>query len=429
MHFRRIHSIINKQMVSRLTAVINTRTFRQSAVTTLSTFTSAGLGAVFYLLLARLLGATDYGLFSLAQTALILTVTVADAGMTQGLVRFAGLTQFASLALRIKLIVGLLCWLVFTMAAAPLAQHVFRQPHLAPLLPVIGFGIGCYLLATFSLSLAQARQKFWLWGGLQVGPNLLRLVLLAIVFFVWRLDALSALYIFSFASLFTFFISWPWLDTQIFFTSPSVSDTRQFWHFNKWTALFSILSSFAARIDIFLTGRYATLTDVGAYSLSVTMVTFLPQLAAAIGTVTAPKFARFTDVASARRYLFKSTLFLFSISLVVALLMIPVALAVIHFAGPAYTPSFIPFLILLLSLIIFMAGNPLRDFLLYFLHRPRFFVWANLAQGLTLLILGRFFVPAWGIIGTALAVLVGHILLATICLGYYLHENNRSHPG
>ena len=64
-----------RQLISQ---AIHTSTFRQTIITTVSTFASAGLGAVFYLFLARLLTPADYGLFTLATSAALTALSIAD---------------------------------------------------------------------------------------------------------------------------------------------------------------------------------------------------------------------------------------------------------------------------------------------------------------------------------------------------------------
>ncbi|TSC88383.1 MAG: Uncharacterized protein G01um101416_51 [Microgenomates group bacterium Gr01-1014_16] len=413
-------------MRERIKLVLNTHTFRQSAVTSVSTFLSAALGAVFYLALARVMGAGSYGLFSLSLYTLILIVTVADIGMGPALVRFVGQNRgsdaylpYASLALRTKLVAGCLCWLALWLFAKPIAVMVFRQPGLQPLLPAVGFGIFSYLLISFSVSISQAQQKFFVWGGLQVGPNLFRLLLLGLLFSMRLVNPLTSLLIFSISSTAGFAVSWLWLDRRIITTPVGLAHFHKFWNFSKWTAAFMVLSSLISRLDVLLSGRYMDLSSIGAYSLAVTMVSFLPQISSSIGAVTSAKFAGFKHQSQADIYLKKTTLFTTGIGLAVALVMVPVAVLVIWVAGKDFGPAFTPFLVLLLSLIIFMAGNPLRDYLLYFLHRPRFFFWANLAQGIALVILIRLLTPSLGVVGTALSVLGSHIVLALICLRYF----------
>lgn len=419
-------------MRKQIQQVLNTHTFRQSAITSASTFLSAALGAVFYLVLARALGASNYGLFSLSLSTVVLLVTVADVGMGQALVRFVGQNRgsdaylpYASLALRTKLITGSICWLVLWLFAKPIAIMLFRQPGLQPLLPTVGFGVFSYLLISFSVSTSQALQKFFVWGGLQVGPNLFRLLLLGLLFLTHFVNPLTSLVIFSVASTVGFAASWFWLDRRIIMTPFSLTHFNKFWNFSKWTAAFMVLSSIVSRLDVLLSGRYLGLSSVGVYSLAATMVSFLPQISSSIGAVTSAKFAGFKNQFQAITYLKKATLFTSGVGLAVAVAMVPVAVLVIRFAGSGFATAFTPFLILLLSLMVFMAGNPLRDYLLYFLHRPRFFFWANLVQGAALIIMIRLLAPSLGIAGTALSVLGSHIVLALVCLRYFFQTTSK----
>lgn len=103
-----------------------THTFRQSIITVVSTFVTAGLGAVFYLLLARLIGAHEYGLFSVVVSLLTIIVTFADLGMSQSLVKFVAENSesdkyqpYVKIALFTKIAIGL---------AVSLALWLFAKP-------------------------------------------------------------------------------------------------------------------------------------------------------------------------------------------------------------------------------------------------------------------------------------------------------------
>lgn len=419
-------------MLSKLTSLLRSRTVRQSAITVTSTFASSGLGAVFYLLVARFLGSHNFGLFSLSLTILTLIVTVADVGMGQGLIRFVSQHRdtgayfsFAKLALKLKLISGIGSFLFLIVFAQPLATHLFRQPDLTPLLPGVGFGVLAYLLFSFPLSIFQGLQKFVLWGGLQVGANFLRLIFLAGLFFFSSVTPFWTLFVFSLSSFTGFLVSWLWLDQR--FTQAKVDPTHvtQFWNFNKWVASFMIVSATVSRLDTLITARFVDLSHLGSYSLAMTMSSFLPQLSAALGAVTSARFAGLQNKLQAKSYLKRSSLFAIGVSLGVSLIMIPTALAVIAFTGRGFESSLWPFLILLSSLFIFLATNPLRDNLLYFHNQPQFFFWVSIGQGLVLTICALLLIPALGIIGTAMSVLASHIFLAVVSVWYYFHLSRK----
>lgn len=412
-------------MLKKISEILKTQTFRQSIITVVATFATAGLGAVFYLLLARIIGSRDYGLFSISTSILTLIVGVADLGMAQGLVKFVAensktplYMSYVKIALKAKLIIGLAVWAGLWLFANPLS-HLLGHPEVAPLLPIVGFGILAIILFSLSVYVFQGLQKFILWGGLQVGANLFRLIFFAGLFFIVRLNSFWGIALFVSAPLFGFLISWVWLSKKIFSAHITNEQQSRFWNFNKWTSAFTIVSVLTSRIDILLTARFLSLSETGVYSLATIMVAFLPQLSSAFGAVTAPKMASFNDSQHSQNYVAKAAMFSLGISLLVGVFMIPAALFVIWFTGKDFSSALIPFLILLVALLIFNSLNPIRDSLLYYYKLPRFFFWSGLIQAFVLIFSSVILIPLWGVNGSALSVLIGQIILAIVCMWKY----------
>lgn len=423
-------------MRKRLTVVLNSSTFRQTFVTSGSTFLAAGLGAGFYLLLARTLGPTEYGLFYLAITIMSVVAFVADLGLGQTLVRFVSANRtnnkylpYVNLALRIKLISGLLMIIIFGLFSPLLTKYVFHQPALSTLLPLVGIGILSQLLFSLPVAVFQGLQKFWIWGGFQVGTNTVRLVLILPIIFFFKLSAFQAMAIFILSYFLGVGVSWFLLDKKFLSARTTILETKSFWDFNKWTAVTGFLLALSTRVDIFLSARFLSLAQVGVYSLAAIMVSFLPQLATAIGAVTTSKFAGFTDHHTAHKYLGKAILFVGGVSVLVALTMIPVALVVIKFAGKNnYALAFTPFLILLAGQTVFLFTNPIRDSLMYYHAKPQFFFWLCLGQVVTLLLAGWILIPRFGVNGSAMSLLTGQAFTAVTSIWYYrklFAENQR----
>jgi O-antigen/teichoic acid export membrane protein len=263
---------------------------------------SSGLGAVFYLVLARTIGPHDYGLFSLGIAALSVVMSISDLGIGQGLVRFVGAHRlnngyfpFVKLALRIKIFMGVSATILFGLGTSIIARIVFHQPELGKLLPLVGIAVLFQLLFFLSASVFQGLQKFLFWGGIQVGANLLRLLFILPLLFLGQLDSVSSFLVFIASYVVGFVVSLFWLDLDWLKSKVTPSVTKEVWDFNRWTAVFVIIASITARLDTILSGRFLSLTEVGIYSLAATMVSFLPQLASAIGAVTTAKFANIKD--------------------------------------------------------------------------------------------------------------------------------------
>jgi O-antigen/teichoic acid export membrane protein len=138
----------------------------------------------------------------------------------------------------------------------------------------------------------------------------------------------------------------------------------------------------------------------------------MPNLVSAMGAVTSPKFARFQDSSANRNYLLKSSVFFLATAVVCGLLLLPLGYLFMFFSGPQYLAGFIPFLILILSQVIFLAFSPLRDSLLYYHSRPDYFFWISLCHGFVTLVSGFILLPYFD--------LIGQMLLNLMSLGFYL---------
>lgn len=388
-------------------------TLRQASITTASTLANAVLGAGFYFLLARYLGPAGYGQFTLAITLIPLLSGILDLGTSEALVKFvpsrrANSAYFpaAKLALTVKLISGITTVIFLSLLAQPISISLFRQPSLAAAIPWVGVGVLGQLLFSFSTYLFQALEKFYLWGGLFVSTNLVRLILLLLLVSLGLLSSSSALFIHISMPILGFVLSWVFLDRRIWSTHFDGQTLARFLAFNKWITATTVISAVISRLDIILTGRLLSLSLTGTYALSTQLVVFFPQLVTAISAVTTPKFASFQTIGDNRRYLKKTVWLTLGAGFLTALGLIPASLVVIRFAGPGYLASFLPFLILLSAHLIFLAATPFQDSLVYFSGRPQILFWLNLLSAPVIILSSLWLIPWLGPVGSSLSVLL-----------------------
>ncbi|KKU56739.1 MAG: hypothetical protein UX78_C0003G0015 [Candidatus Amesbacteria bacterium GW2011_GWA2_47_11] len=413
-------------MLSKLKLLTTTATFRQSLVTVGSTVTSGILGALFYFLLARILGSRDYGAFAAVAALVTMLSSIFDLGTNQGLVKFSGTDPVAKLALIIKLFSGGLAVALFLIFAPGIASFLLHQPTLTPLVRLAGLGIFSSLLFSFIYTLAQSRSQYFLWGGVYVGPNLLRLIVIIWLFFTLRLTSFSALLVFTLAPFSAFLIGIFLTNRKFFSSRLSLPAAKHFFGFNQWITASTIIATLGSRIDTLLAVRLLNLSATGVYALAVQMITILPQITTALGAVTTPKFASFKTIADNRRYLGKTLVLSCSVALGSACLLAPFAWLVVLLVGPQFRGAYLPFIILLVAMSLFLGSSPIRDSLMYYFGRPRFFFWLGLASLIATVGLSLWLVPVWGIVGSAAVVLVIQIMSLVVSLAYYLYLSRRS---
>ena len=414
-------------MHHQLKSLIQTATFRQSVITLGSTVTSGGLGALFFFILARFLGSQQYGAFSTACVLIIMLSSVMDLGTSQGLVKFsrkyAGDPEKSEAVIKstllIKLVSGSVISMILLFFAVPLAGNIFHHPELAPYFSVSGLGIMGSLLFSFAYSLAQSRGLYILWGSIFVWPNFLRLLaLLVLIRFGW-LTGISALWLYIITPFVAFIGSLFFTDRKFISVSFQQGLIGEFFSFNKWITLTSVISTVGSRVEALLTAGFLTLSATGNYALAVQMVTLVPQLSSAFGAVTTPKFASFTNIRDNRRYLVKTTLLTILAAAGVILCLIPAAWILIRLIGSQYQQAFTPFLLLLGGMALFLASSPLRDSLTYYFGRPGFFALWSLIALLITVCLSLWLIPALGIIGSGAVVLIIQILGVLAAWIYY----------
>jgi O-antigen/teichoic acid export membrane protein len=396
---------------------------------------NAMLATIFYLLLARVLGSSEYGLITLSFATVAIMTVVFDFGNDRGMVRFLSLypsgTEKGQKVLKAvflsKVVSSLFFIILFTLFSRQIAVLLFNQPAMSEYLPLTAVCFSSQLLFYFAAYYFQAQEKFFLWGCLFVGSNFARLILAVVFAAIGRLDASTALtlfaltplisVLFAFIKIGTGFLKQP-LDKQIFL---------EIFSFNKWATGFSAVSTISSRVDTYMTSYLSALSDVGVYGLATQATMIMPNLVTALGAVTTPKFSRFKNYKDNQEYLFKSIAFFSAIAIISGVILLPVGYVFMYISGPAYLVGFLPFAILLLSQLIFLAFSPVRDSLLYFYSRPDFFFWLSLFHGALTLLSGFLLIPRLGLLGASLSNLLGQLLLNIATLWFFRKLKLKSH--
>ncbi|MCX6706172.1 MAG: oligosaccharide flippase family protein [Candidatus Woesebacteria bacterium] len=405
-------------MKERIKQILRTKTFSQTVITSFGTVVNGILGLFFYILAARYLGPSKFGIFSISVSVIALIASIANFGVDTGIVRFVGRSithdrekalKFLKAGFYIKVVSSLLVIILGWYLVPFAAIKFFQKSELIFPLRLSLIGVGSALLFSYVSSAVQALQRFWVWSGLNIFSNLLRL--LATI-------GLFALGLFSVQSALSVYIIFPFLGFLVgLFFLPNFFKVKkeravlsEFLKFNGWVAAFTIIAAIASRLDTFLSARFLTLGDVGIYSVAVSLTSFVPQIVFAIGTVVAPKLASFTSKTDVLKYLKKLQLFVIGIGVFGVVIGIPLSHLVIpFFYGGEYVLSIYPFIILLLAQTIFLISIPVHTSIIYYFSYPKFFVITGIVNLLIVFVGGWFLIGSFGYVGAAWAIFIGNI--------------------
>lgn len=392
------------------------KTVAHFGLTFSSTFINGLLGIVFFIVLARNLGPEVYGLVWVAITTFILVADLADLGVNTGIINFVSkhlqsdISQsyrFMKLALKIKVLIWILTASLGVFLAPLIARSILLKSELTFSLQLAFIGVGGALLFSFVTNSLLAFQKYLPWGLMTIFTNAFRLLLILVLLVMIKLDESSALISYIISPLIGFFVGLMFLPANFFKVKKEDQVAKEFFSYNRWIAMVTILGAVILRMDTYLVARFLSIAEVGIYSVASQLSMVVPQIIFALATVVAPKLASLASDEMAKKYLIKLQKFCLGIA-ILGLLGLPLAnLAIPNFYGFEYQGAIAPFTILLFAQLLFLISIPAHQAIFYYFSQPQIFVYSTLAQLLILTLVGFWLIPIYGLMGAAWAVLSG----------------------
>ncbi|OGE72241.1 hypothetical protein A3H40_02575 [Candidatus Daviesbacteria bacterium RIFCSPLOWO2_02_FULL_38_15] len=416
-------------------SIFSTTTFKQSQITIVGTLINGALGALFYIVLARFLGPADFGLLTISLTTLVLVADIADIGTNTGLIRFVSshiskdrekAYRFLKLSLEIKLVAWVAAFLTVYLLAPFLAVQVFQKESLLLPLRLVSFGIGGALLFTFATSALQAFQKYFLWSLINIFTNALRLVVILILGYLSSLNIESSLLTYIALPFFGFFVALLLIPTRQFMqTKGEFSLSKSLFKYNISVAIFTMIAAFSARLDTYLNAALLSSREVGIYGAANQLVQIMPQLVSALGLVSSPKFASFTNNNQMLAFFKKFQILVLGLC-VLGILTIPASVFLLPvLLGSVYSEAVNPFIFLFLANLIFLFSIPVHHSIIFYFGRPDVFIWVSVGHLLIIGTFGYLLILSFGITGAALAVLAGTVFNFLYPLGWLILKLKR----
>ena len=398
----------------------STNTLKNSVVTLSGTLITGALGALFYIILARVLGPEKFGLLSISVAVLTLVTDIANLGTDSGLVRFVGqyikedklkAYRYLKLILKIRLMSALVVIILGWVLTPFIAVNVFQKESLILPLRLAFLGVSGAQVFAFCLSSFQALQIFSAWSLIQISTNSLRILIIFLLLIFARLDLISGFTIYIILPIIGFFASLLFLPIEFLRVKGEDTVLPSLFHYSKWIALSVMIAAFSSRLGTFISGRLLSASQVGFYAAASQLVIIVPQIMRSLDTVFAPKMAQLQSKKELKIYL-KRTLILVGVLCGLGLLASPVVLFLIPFIyGPAYTSSVpVLFMILLLANLVFLLSVPLHNAVNYFFRKPQLFIYTSLLHLLVIGFLGWWLISLFGAMGAAITVLFSMIL-------------------
>lgn len=371
------------------------------------------------IVLARFLGADQYGLYTLATSPITIAAGLAGLGLAPAVVRYvsvyasrrdtAGLWGTLQVGLGLSALTGLVAGLGLFALATPIAEGIFNEPRLVPLLR-----LGSLVIPFVALSskLAAATQGFKRMQYTVIAQNLaqpmFRLVLLVALALSVGLNAANALAVYVLAVVIGFAILLYFLNRLFTLRRPLQEgrrNPRQMLSFSLPIYVSRLIKTFRGNIQTLLLGAFHEVTTVGVYAVASKVNLVGTMFQTSIVTASAPIVSELYDQgkhAQLARFYQAMTKWTFTVNLPFFLILQLFPEAILSIFGKEYVGGATALIILawgnlidsatgICGVVIDMTGRT-------GLKLVNTIVVSGLLLGLNLLL-----TPRWGLLGAATA--------------------------
>jgi len=302
---------------------------REVALLFVTKIISSGMGLIAIIIIARTLEPSHFGIFSLAMGVMIVALEFAGQGIDVGMVRFSShcmekdekqaCSMFKS-AFKIKLTLSLTVFMIGYFAAPLLATKIFHQPEATnslrlALLATCGISMWRYIL-----SVLQSYQFFKKYALLDLVNNLLRLIAVAFVCFIFIRNLIGVLAAYAIVPFISFFVGLRVVPRELFKVSgEQIKALKELIKFSRWIIISGIITIIYNRMDIFMLARLKGSSDVGIYAAAFNLLLATDILLVPILTVFLPKVSKIVEKTKYKNYILKST----GLTLILVLILLP----------------------------------------------------------------------------------------------------------
>lgn len=383
----------------------------------------AGCGFLVGLLVARLLGPAEFGLFTTFTVATIWAHNLIGEGFDPGVVRHyarhhadaprAAAVLGSALVMRALLVVPMVS-LFWTAGAWWLTPEVADVARAGAVTAVAAS------FATLSLAVLQAQERFTAYALLSPLGNALRLVCMPLLWLAGALALWPLVWTQALCFVVTAAIGMSLLRADLRHIRFEARALRELLSFGKWSALANLSFLLQAYLAVPVLTHLKGAAAAGIYAAAATLLMIIDQFTVALLTVKLPSTSRIDTLPGLRSYvrLLLPRLLAVSIGL---LLLIPLAGPVVALVfGPDYADSAAVMRALLPGFIATLMSHPLY-LVLYALDRPHGYAISGVVALALWCPLAAWLVPGHGVLGAAWATSAARLLQAVWIFAMVTH--------
>ncbi len=390
------------------------------------------------ILVANSVSKADNGIFLALLTLANLLSELGEAGLGSSLSSFIpGLLlipssqnqrearTYLSTAFKLEVFISLILGFGVLVLSFPLSRWIFAGTNPVHVI-FTGLITSVLVLFGFSNFALSAYKKFREVAMMNIFYSVIRLVLLVLFAFLFKLSVLSILIIYLLSFGFGWIISIMLINKQFIFEKASKAHALKLIKFSSLLAIQKIFISISSRLDLLMLVPLSSAVEAGIYGIAQRFVLIYPVIIGSLGQVLAPQFAEFAKGHQAMQF-FKKTGIVITLLLISELLFYIFAEPLMSLLVPKYQESIPVFRGLLIAITGFIIATPFTSFLIYTLKKTHVTTFASFIQLFIIFLFNIYFIPKYGRFAPAIGIGIGNVVSCLIVIGasvYYLGKES-----
>lgn len=366
---------------SNIVDLFKSRTAKHITLVLFGNVVAAGIGFLAVLLISRELSVSDFGLFNLSMSIMLIVSRLSSLGMNTPMVKFASsylevnkraaAAQVIRTTFRVRVIASLILAVITFSCAELISTKVFNYPDLTSLIKLVSSGI--LGVATFSYirSALHAYQLFKKSIILQLLVDVGKFsTVIILIFFLGNMDTFVAVAVFALMPFLGIIPGLRQLSSKIFSAEKPIQNLfTKFFSYSKWRFISQVCATTLPFLGILMLAKISGSEAAGIYGLAVNLTLILPIINYSLVTVLLPKVSMFREAGQFKDYLERSLMISFYIGISVIPFLFISHKIIPFFFGLRYLDSVPVFNWLMLSAILY-STNSIIHIALYSMNKP-----------------------------------------------------------
>ena len=385
---------------------------------------------IYLILVAIFLGAASFGLFALSLTIVNITGVFSRLGLENGVIRYISLYNGINDMPRVKgtiaqgikltIVSGIITSIILFFAANTLSTGVFHKPGLAGVIKVLLLSIPFMSLTIVALS-CTCGFKIMKYRAISQSIFLPIMNLLLVLFFLMIGFGLRGVLISHVLSTFLASILSIYFIHKVFPAIPnihSVTQTAELVKYSLPLLVVLLLNSMMMWTDTLMLGYFKTLEHVGIYSVTMKTAMLTAVMLACFNSIFSPIISDLYNQKQTEKLsnLFKTvTKWIFSATFPLFLLIGLFPKEILSVFGPEFIAGYISLIILAFAQLVNAGSGPVA-FMLAMTGRQKYVMYLTCTSCVLNIVLNYLLIPAYGIIGAAMASGISVIILNLLFL-------------